>query len=203
MRTIVTTVYTFDELSDEAKKKAINDWRDSEREFAWTYDTINSIEAIAKAMYCKAEWYSYDGITYDVSFYSYETKDIENLSGKRAWAYIWNNYLYPNREYKTYWKDKVLHCDGRKNWERKSKISYGWDDCPFTGYCADCCFIEAWRIWKKKFNKYSTVGDFIELVAEKLGKEWTNDNKYQLTDEYISEILTINDYEFTEDGDRI
>lgn len=203
MRTIMTNVYTFDELSDEAKEKAINDWRCSGFEFAWTYDTINSIKAIADAMNCKAEWYSYDGITYDVSFYSHETEDIENLSGKRAYAYIWNNYLFPSRKYKTYWKDRVIHCDGRKNWKRISKISYGWDDCPFTGYCADCCFIEAWREWKRSFNKYSTVGDFINTVAGKLGKEWTNDNEYQMTDEYISEILSINDYEFTEDGDRI
>lgn len=203
MRTIVTIVYTFDELSNEAKENAINHWRDSDHEFVWTWDTINSIKAIAKAMNCVSDWYSYDGVTYDVSFCSHETEDIENLSGKRAWAYIWNNYLFPTRKYKTYWKDRMIHCDGTKNWKRTSKISYGWDDCPFTGYCADCCFIEAWREWKKRFNKYSTVGDFIELVAEKLGEEWTNDNEYQMSDEYISEVLTINDYEFTEEGDMI
>ena len=198
MRTITTTLYLFDELSDEAKEKAIENYRCSMCAFAWQEEMIDSIEAIAKAMNCKAEWYSYDGITYDVSFFSQETEDIESLSGKRAWAYIWNNYLYPCRKYKTYY---AFYYDGRKNWTRKSKISFGWNDCPFTGYCADCCFIEAWMEWKKNFNKYSTVGDFIELVAEKLGEEWTSDNEYQISDEYISEFLEINEYEFNEEGE--
>lgn len=204
MRTITITknLYLFNELSDEAKEKAIEEYRsDYDLLFTWQEEMMNTIKVIAKAMNCRAEWGSYDGITYKVFFSSFEEEDIESLSGVRAWAYIWNNYLYPNREYKTYWKDKVLYCDGRKNWKRKSKISFGWDDCPFTGYCADCCFIEAWRIWEKNFNKYSTVGDFIELVAEKLGEEWTSDNKYQMSDEYISEILEINEYEFNEEGE--
>lgn len=204
MRTITTNLYTFNELSDEAKEKAIENYRYSDFDFAWQRETIDTINAIAEGMNCKAKWYSYDGITYDVSFYSRETEDIENLSGKRAWAYIWNNYLYPNREYKTYWKDKVIHCDGRKNWKRKSKISFGFDNCPFTGYCADCCFIEAWREWQKLFRNNSalTVGDFIDLVANNLSKEWTSDNEYQNSDEGIAEILSINEYEFTEDGNR-
>ena len=122
MRTIITNLYTFNELSDEAKEKAIENYRYSDFEFAWQREMIDTINAIAENMNCKAEWHSYDGITYNVSFYSHETEDIENLSGKRAWAYIWNNYLYPNREYKTYWKDKIIHCDGRKNWKRKSEI---------------------------------------------------------------------------------
>ena len=209
MRTITTTLYLFNELSDEAKEKAIENYRYSDHEFDWQAEMIDTIQAIAEAMNCKAEWYSYDGITYDVSFYSCETEDIEDLSGKRAWAYIWNNYLYPNRKYKTYWKDKVLYCDGRKNWKRKSKISFGWDDCPFTGYCADCCFIEAWKEWKKNFtiesktHYGSTVEDFISLVAEKLGEEWTNDNEYQMSDEYISDFLEINEYEFNEEGEMM
>lgn len=204
MRTITTNLYTFDELSDEAKEKAIESYRYYDFEFAWQREMVDTIKAIAEVMNCKVEWFSYDGITYDVSLYSRETEDIENLSGKRAWAYIWNNYLYPNREYKTYWKDKVIHCDGRKNWKRKSKISFGWDNCPFTGYCADCCFIEAWREWQKLFRNNSTltVEDFIDLVAINLSKEWTNDNKYQNSDEAIAEILSINEYEFTEDGNR-
>lgn len=197
--TITTNIYKFDELSEEAKEKAIEDYRENML-FFWQDEIIDTIKAIANAMNCEAKWYSYDGITYDVSFYSRETEDIENLCGKRAWTYIWNNYLYPSREYKTYWKDRVIHCDGRKNWTRKSKISYGWDDCPFTGYCADCCFIEAWREWKKNFNKYSTVGEFINLVAEKLEEEWTNDNEYQISDEGIIEAIEAYDYEFLEDG---
>ena len=46
----------------------------------------------------------------------------------------------------------------------------------------------------------STVGDFIDLVAEKLSKEWTSDYEYQYSDEGIIEVIGINEYEFYEDG---
>ena len=46
----------------------------------------------------------------------------------------------------------------------------------------------------------STVEDFIELVAEKLSKEWTHDNEYQMSDEAITKVIEANDYEFLEDG---
>ena len=201
MRTITNTfnVFRFDELSDEAKEKAIDDFR-YDHDFAWQEDIVESIRAIAKAMNCHASWYSYDGITYNVTFDFDFSDNIENLKGKRAYAYIYNNFLFPNRSAKTYWLDNIIHCDGRKNWSRKSKLFFGWDDCPFTGYCADYCFIEAWREWVKDFNKNSTVEDFIITVADKLGKEWTSDNEYQMSDEYIIEMFDIHDVEFLKDG---
>lgn len=203
MRTITNTfnVYSFEELSKEAKEKAIESFRLT-MDFPWQEEAINSIEKISKAMNCDAEYYSYDGICYSVEFTSKEYEDIETIHGKRAYAYIVNNYLMPNKSYKIYWKDKCIYTDGRKNWKRKSNLFYSWDDCPFTGYYMDCCFIEAWKNWEKNFNKYSTVGDFINLVADILGKAWTEDNEYYQTDEYIIEEIKVNDYEFFENGER-
>ena len=202
MRTITNTfnVYSFEELSEEAKEKAIDNFRYDGSYLSWQDETVNSIEKISKAMNCIAECYSYDGIKYYVSFTSNEYEDIEALKGKRAYAYIVNNYLMPNKSYKTYWKDRCIYADGRKNWKRKSNLFYNWDNCPFTGYYMDCCFIEAWKKWEKNFNKNSTVEDFIELVANNLAEDWTKDNEYQQTDEYIIEMIEINDYEFLEDG---
>lgn len=202
MRTIINTfnVYSFKELSEEAKENAIDSFRYDGSYLSWQDEAVNSIEKISKAMNCIAEWYSYDGIKYYVSFTSNECEDIEALKGKRAYAYIVNNYLMPNKSYKTYWKDRCIYADGRKNRKRKSNLFYSWDNCPFTGYYMDCCFIEAWKKWEKNFNKNSTVEDFIELVANNLAEDWTKDNEYQQTDEYIIEMIEINDYEFLEDG---
>ena len=104
MRTITNTsnVYTFGELSDEAKENAIDRVRYDRGCLSWQDEAINTIEKIATAMNCNAEWYSYDGIKYYVSFTSKEYEDVENLEGKRAYAYIVNNYLMPNKSYKTY-----------------------------------------------------------------------------------------------------
>lgn len=201
MHTITNTfnVYSFKELSEEAKERAIESFRLA-TDFPYREEAINSIEEISKAMNCDAEYYSYDGICYSVEFTPKEYEDIETLQGKRAYAYIVNNYLMPNKSYKIYWKDKCIYTDGRKNWKRKSNLFYSWDDCPFTGYGMDYCFIEAWKNWEKNFNKYSTVGEFINLVADTLGKAWTEDNEYQLTDEFIIDMIEANDYEFFENG---
>lgn len=197
MRTITNTfnVYSFKELSEEAKEKAIESFRLAV-DFPYNEEDINSIKAIAKAMNCDAEYYSYDGICYSVEFTSKEYEEIETLQGKRAYAYIVNNYLMPNKSYKFYFN----YTDGRKLWKRKSNLFYSWDDCPFSGYGMDYCFIEAWKNWEKNFNKYSTVGEFINLVADTLGKAWTEDNEYQLTDEFIIDMIEANDYEFLENG---
>ena len=192
-------VYNFNELSEEAKQKAIESFRNSDFFEFCNYDIVNTIEKISKAICCEANYYTYDGIKYFVDFIS---NDDFDLKGKRAYAYIVNNYLMPNKEYKTYWKDKIIHCDGRKNWKRKSKIFYNWDNCPFTGYIADYCFIEAWKKWEKNFTKESTVEDFLNILGESLGREWTEENKYQNSDEYIAETIIINEYEFLEDGRR-
>ena len=92
-------------------------------------------------------------------------------------------------DYKIYWKNKSIYADDGKYWKRKSNLFYSWDDCPFTGYGMDYCFIEAWKNWEKNFNKYSTVGEFINLVADTLGKAWTEDNEFQLTDEFIIDMI--------------
>lgn len=203
MRTITTNLYTFDELSEEAKEKAIENWRSTSFPFIRQDEMIKNIKAIAKAIDCDYDYYSYDGINYEV--YLMPTSFCQaDLSGKRAWAYIENNFITPNAKAKIYYKDYVIYSDDRKNWKRKSKIWYTLDDYPFTGYCADCCFIEAWREWQKLFRNDNTltVDDFIYLVANNLSKAWTSDNEYQNSDEAIAELLNINEYEFTEDGNR-
>ena len=198
MYTVTKTfnVYKFDELPEHVKEKAIDNFRnDLEIDDS---DMINSIETIAKAMNCKAEIYTYDGIKYYVDFISND--DIEELKGKRAYSYIVNNYLLPNEKPKIYYKDKIIYCDGRENKRRSSKISFDLENCPFTGYIGDYCFIESWRKYKSKFTNESTVGEFIELVSERLATELTSECEYYFSDENIIELFEINNYDFLEDG---
>ena len=196
--TITKNIYRFDELSDEAKEKVFEYFRTSDILF-WQSESESTVKAIADKFGWTYSCYSFDGIRYTVE-YDIDDEDASMLSGKRAFAYIQNNFIDRAKEAKTYWLNHVLYCDGRKNWTRKSKISFTIDNCPFTGYCMDCCFSEAWKEYKKNFCKNSTVQDFLDLVAEKLSKDWTSDNEYQLSDEGLTEMIEANDYEFLEDG---
>lgn len=201
MRTEIITrnIYTFDELSDDAKEKAIERFRRDLDYLAWQSESADTVKEIAEKMSWRWSYESYDGIRYDVKF-SIDDGDVSDLSGKRAMAYIVNNYINRAEQPKTYWLHHVLYCDGRKNWTRESRIWRTIDDCPFTGYIMDCCFAEAWRDWKKQFSVNSTVQDFADLVAEKLARDWTADNEYQISDDGIIELIEANEYEFTEDG---
>ena len=204
MKTIVTetNVYTFDELTDEAKENAIENFRNYTFEhggLCWQTENANAVKVIAEKMGWKYDYSSWDGVDYCVE-YSVDDGDVAELSGARAMAYIENNYIDVAKKPKMYWLHNVLYGDGRKNWTRKSKVNFTIDDCPFTGYCMDCCFSEAWREWKSKFNKHSTVQDFADMVASHLSKDWTEDNRYQVSDEGILEVIEANDYEFLEDG---
>ena len=58
MRVIETKVYTFDELSQEAKEKAIERFR--YKEYAWAEDSINSLEQFFEEIGCKLINYSID-----------------------------------------------------------------------------------------------------------------------------------------------
>ena len=87
MRTITNTfnVYSFKELSEEAKEKAIENFR-LVIDFPYCEEAINSIKEISKAMNCDAEYYSYDGICYSVEFTSKEYEDIETICAR------WDKY---------------------------------------------------------------------------------------------------------------
>ena len=199
MRTITNTfnVYSFEELSDDAKEKAIENYR-NEMDFSWTDDIINTINMISKAIHCDYDYYSYDGITYKVWF---TPNDFDtDIKGKRAWTYIINNFITPYEKPKTYYLNHCVYSDGRKNWSRKSKINYSLEDCPFTGYYLDCCFYSAWIAWKRNFTLNSTINDFLSILSNKLGEEWSEDNEYQYSDDRIIEMIEANDYEFLEDG---
>jgi hypothetical protein len=197
--TITKNVYCFDELSEDAKQAVLDNFRNDHFLLAWQDENEETVKAIANKFGWTYSAYSYDGVSYSVE-YDMDDEDAALLSGKRAMAYIWNNFVSVAMQPKTYWLNNVLYCDGRKNWTRKSKINFTIDDCPFTGYCMDCCFSEAWRDWKKTFSTKSTVQDFLDSVADRLSKDWTSDNEYQLSDDGIKELIDANDYEFLEDG---
>ena len=202
MRTITKNIYSFDELNKKAQEKAIENYRCG-MDFPFENDNINSIEAIADGCKWTAHWDSYDGVSYNVWFTlnEYNADAILMLTGKRAMAYIYNHYINPNTKAKTYWLNHCIYADGRKNWKRKSRITYTLDDCPFTGYCMDDAFADAWNEWKRNFNNdFSTVEGFIRAVGNKLGSYWTTDNEWLMSDECIAETLEVNGYEFTEDG---
>ncbi len=68
-----------------------------------------------------------------------------------------------------------------------------------TGYCLDC------SLWTTFYDEFKRTGDARGAFDSALWagfKAWQDDMEYQLSDECIDEMLEINEYEFTEDGER-
>jgi hypothetical protein len=73
------------------------------------------------------------------------------------------------------------------------------DNMP-TGYCIDC------TLWETFHDEWERTGDpkhaFNEAVRAGF-KAWADDWDASLSDEAIDDFLTANEYEFTEEGDRV
>ena len=66
-----------------------------------------------------------------------------------------------------------------------------------TGYCIDC------TLWQTFHDEFKRTGDALYAFNEAIDaavSEIKADIEYQYSDEAVDEMLTINEYEFTEDG---
>ena len=212
MRKIIKefNVYSFEELSQDAKQNAIEQYRNSKDWLDWEQENNESCEAIAAALNCTFRTETYDGISINVILetgerYGEYVDKILELTGTRALAYICNNFIDPNLKGKFYSTPGSYDASGNYQYKKRySKVQYGIEDCPFTGYCMDCNLFEAYQEFLKRIKSGCklTVGDFIEMVENRLSKDWTSNNEGQQTDEYITDAITSNEYEYLEDGSQ-
>lgn len=123
--------------------------------------------------------------------------DSESLDSIRAFCAEfgvtlkdWSAGPYRSPEYTTDVDSR--HFRGRKLREFKR------DHMP-TGYCLDS------NLWATFYDVFKRTGDAKEAFDQALWdafRAWRDDMEYQLSDESVDEMLTINEYEFTEDGER-
>lgn len=67
-----------------------------------------------------------------------------------------------------------------------------------TGYCMDA------DLWQTFYDTFKATGDARRAYDDAIYaglRAWRDDREHQNSDEYIDEMLTINEYEFTEDGE--
>ena len=70
-------------------------------------------------------------------------------------------------------------------------------DAMPTGYCLDCA------LWQTFYDEFKRTGDALSAFNDAIDTavlEIVADIEYQYSDEAVDEMLTINEYEFTEDG---
>jgi hypothetical protein len=155
MRTETRTIYTINELTDDAKERA-RDWYRHGMEYHWSDESRESIEAFCKHFGVRLKDWSV-GAFGPINY----TTDAENR-----------------------------HFRGLR------LRDFSRDHMP-TGYCLDC------DLWMTFYDQFKATGDAkaaFDAALWQAFKSWRNDMEHQHSDEYIDEHLSINEYEFDEQG---
>ena len=196
-------LYTFDELSKDAKEYAIESHR---YDFVdgWGEENWESVKAIANAC-------GLDIITtiYNTGFANFEFENVNNyndiaaLHGSRAIAYIYNNWIMPNMKGK-YYATPGKWINGAYTYTHThSKCTFEFS-CPFTGYFMDDCLIDAYKKFCEcvRAKPCLDIADFVNILSECVSECLQADYDYSISDEYVAELLTANSYEFDENGNK-
>lgn len=204
--TVTTTVYTFDELSDEAKEKARNWWREGGLDYDWwdsvydDCDTIFKIIGITSDKIVKpvdgaprrtgpciwfSDFYSQgDGACFE-GIYSYAKgagKAIRKYAPEDTELHrIVDELQALQRKYLYKLEARVRHI-GYYHYENSVQI-----EVTRNGYEADA---------DPKARVAECLRDLMRWIYRQLKEEY----EYLNSDESVDETIRANEYEFTEDG---
>ena len=204
MKTIEIQVYTFDELSEEAKEVARN-WRRSggiDSQF-YADEIIESAKKFADIFGLRfGRRYS------DLQWGYLEDSFLRQLSGVRLATYLWNNHkkdLFKGKYYSLWSKTEVSYKHYKEGYpvlkQRRSKILLD-NSCVLTGVCYDDDILKPFYDFMKRPDKYTTFEYLLEEVENAIEKCFNDVEDWVNSDEYIDETIRANEYEFTQDGKR-
>lgn len=205
MRTIRIKLYKFNELSESAKEKAINDWRDKNNYDSSFEEIEGSVKAVIKLFNLKT------GRTWEDIRTSHIDDCILELKGVRLYKYLVNNYysdLFKPKYIKSLdgiRKGKQFVFEVNKNYKgefytmilSKNFVS---NSCTLTGVCFDMDILQPVYDFLEKPDANTTFEDLIRDIEGAISKCYRDTEEWINSDEYITETIEANDYEFTQDG---
>ena len=207
MRTIETKLYTFEELSEEAKQRAIEKnryfnvedsfwhecvyetFKDQAEEAGFSIATLSDKRGKGLAIYFSGFWSQGDGAMFEYDHISDELKN-EFIEGLK---------LSPMR--KTWLKNQAVICGSCRHLGH-----YYHENCASHSIDFESSFQ-----WSVAINFHNWIesfaADFEDFVISKykdlcrdLYRQLEKEYEYMTSDESVSESLISNEYEFTEDG---
>jgi len=218
MKTIEISLYKFDELSEAAQQKAINNERENVCvDFIYddAYCTVKAFNNVFGTSEGRNSWL-------DVDTSSFEDAILE-LKGFRLQKYLWNNFkdtLYKRKYLKTgenrinngdwLWH-KMRRLNTIQNGENKGLIYFSYysnikkesKNCNLTGMCYDEDILEPIYDFLEKRDFSNCTIDFESLINDcfdELRKTVENEIEYRNSDEAICEDLSDNDQDYLKSG---
>jgi len=205
MKTIKIKLYSFSELSEQAQKKAINDFSDNQEfDFIWSdaEQTVNEFCKQTNVRTGNRSWLDFNVNNIDDT--------ILELTGNRLRTYFINNFtfLYKAKYLKTFTghkKHKMIKNMSTRTGEycsAYSNIQQVRQSCGLTGVCYDESFLEPIYKFIDSPNSSKNFQDVISDCFESLRKDIESEIESMQTDEYIIEQLNDSDEDFEENGSR-
>lgn len=203
MKTIEINLYSFDELSDKAKRKALNKYiKNEDFSFIWeeAHETVKAF--CKKTIIFQNSWLD--------PYFNNIDDSILNLTGIRLLKYFTNNFdfLYKPKYLKNYDEHKTHRMIKNKtaiNTGNKYSLAYSniqkETSCNLTGVCYDDDFLKPIYDFLQKPTKNKTFKDIISDCFYCLKKSIENQIEYMRSIEYFEELCELNDYYFTEQGE--
>jgi hypothetical protein len=219
METIQITVYSFSELSKEAKEVAINNFRsqgvDTDFIYDDAYQTVKKANELFNISEARSSWLDFSLNNID--------DNIMDLKGLRLRTWLINNFneqLYKRKFYTSIGDNKIINhpCIKVNKYDilkgaRVSSSNFYYsriqktNSCVLTGVCYDDDFLQPIYNFIDNYknfpsNKHQTFEDLIGYCFDSLKKSIDNEVDYRESDEAISEDIQANDYQFLESGEQ-
>lgn len=207
-RTVRTKVYKFNELSEQAKQKAIDFYRNanygSGHNQHYFDEVTDSVKAVIELFNLKI------GREYTDIRTSHIDDNILELKGIRLYKYLINNY-YNQLFTPTYikildrpvkWKQficKVIKGQSGEYTQIYSKQKRD-NSCVLTGICYDMDILDPIYSFLKYPDKNVTFADLMSDIESAISKTYDNTEEWINSDEFIKDEIEANEYEFTQDG---
>jgi hypothetical protein len=208
MQTITLQLFKFNELSEDAQQVAIDNYRNSGNNDGGAIDeVIDSAKAATELFNLRT------GNEYSDVRHSHIDDDILELKGIRAYKYLLNNYggeLFKRKYIKHYPEHKYIpqfYCE-RKTYKNGNKSTFVYsrykttDSCVLTGVCYDDDILSPVYDFLAKPCQHTTIQDIFEELGEAIAKTFQDYEEWINSDEYISDFLEANGFDFTENGKR-
>lgn len=201
MRTLQINLYSFNELTDDAKEKAIQAKREENAPYYW--DSVSEfIEALKDIAYAiNGEIKDYEFSTCSPSYIEFYFSDIaDELKDLRALKYIYHRFVAPFMCGKYYGKLIPIN-DGYIHKKRYSKAIFEFE--PKSGICIDYVILTTYKEYiEKARNKESfDVNDFIKDIEKNLAAYIVNSAEEYDSDQEWMEKLQEDDSEiYTKEG---
>jgi len=200
MRTKTLNIYTFDELSGEQKRQAIDNYLTSEHQYFDSSDYQDSMQAFADVMQISIN--DYEISTTSHSYISWSPMHDGNLSydlsGLRLRTYLINNFM-PSFEKPKYYSTNGRYVSGQYIYSHRHSNCQVETSCPLTGFYSDNeLILPILKFIDNPDN--SLLSNIIDLCLSSFVSSWVSDMEYRGSYDYISEHFIANGYEFYADG---